>query len=103
MNHSAKFNEGFVDSMADVMERKTRDHIHGIDHITGRKRLFAFAADKVTELNKTCDVVGIMIMTEEGELKPLFVDNLLITQHTGHALMIDIYEKTFIKKLGLTP
>jgi hypothetical protein len=39
-------------------------------------------------------------MTEEGEIMPLFLDYLLVTQHT---LMKEIYEKTFFKKLGLTP
>ena len=97
MNHFVKFIEGFVDSMEVVMDRKIRDHIHGIDHVTCRKRLFAFAADKVTELHMTGDAIGMLIMTEEGELKPLFIDYLLVTKHTGHALMSDIYYETFIK------
>ncbi len=46
--------------------------------------------------------MGIMIITEEGDLKPLFVDYLLVTQHTSDALVRDIYEETFIKKMGLT-
>ena len=42
-------------------------------------------------------------MTKAGEIRPLFLEYLLVTQHTGHALMKEIYEKTFFKKLGLTP
>ena len=86
-----------------VMDRRIREHIHAIDTVTGRKRLFAFAADKVTELHMTGDAIGLLIMTEEGEVKPIFIDYLLVTQHTGYALMREIYEKTFVKKLGLTP
>jgi len=44
-----------------------------------------------------------MIMTEEGELKVVFADYLLVNGHTGEALMGQIYDETFIKKLGLTP
>jgi len=44
-----------------------------------------------------------LIMTEAGEIVPIFVDYMLVTQHTSHALMREIYEKTFVKKLGLTP
>ena len=44
-----------------------------------------------------------MIMTEEGVIKPIFVDYLLVTQQTSHALMREIYEKTVVNKLGLTP
>jgi hypothetical protein len=103
MNHSVKFIERFVDSMAHVMERRIRDYLHAVDPVTSRKRLFAFAADKITKLHRTWDAIGMLIMTEEGEVKPLFIDYLLVTQHIGHALMRDIYQETFIKKLGLTP
>jgi hypothetical protein len=103
MNQSVKFIEGFVDSMEVVMDRIIRDHIHAIDEVTSRKRLFAFAANKVTVLHKTGDAVGMVIMTEEGVIKPTFVDYLLVTQQPGYALMREIYEKTFVKKLGLTP
>ena len=47
MNNSVKFIEVFVDSMASVMDTGIRDHIYAIDKFIGRKRLFAFAADKV--------------------------------------------------------
>ncbi len=42
-------------------------------------------------------------MTEEGELKALFADYLLVTGHTGEALMGQIYDETFVNKLGLSP
>jgi hypothetical protein len=97
INHSVKFIEGFVDSMTVLMDRKIREHLHVVDPVTCRKCLFAFATDKVTEFHRTVDAIGMLIMTEEGELKAMF------TKHTGHALMSKIYEETFVKKLGLTP
>ena len=103
MNHSVRFIKGFVDNMAAVMDRRIRDHMHVVDVVTCRKRLFAFVADKVTELHRTGDDVDMVIMTEEGELKPIFLEYLLVTKHTRHGLMSEIYEKTFVKKLGLTP
>jgi hypothetical protein len=75
MNHSAKFIEGYVDSMAVVMDMKIKDHIHGIDHVKGRKRLSAFAADKVTKLHMIGDAIGMLIMTEEGELESLLISS----------------------------
>ncbi len=96
LNHSVKFIDGFVDSMAVVMDERIREHVQEIDRVTGRKRVFEFAADKVTELHTTGDVVGMLIMTEEGEIKPVFVDYLLVTQHIGHALMKQIYKETFV-------
>ena len=45
----------------------------------------------------------MMIMTEEGELKVVFADYLLVTGHTGEVLMGQIYDETFNKKLRLTP
>ena len=104
INHSVKFLEGCVDSMTIVMDRKIREHLHVVDLVTCRKRLFVFAADKVTELHRTGDAIGMFIMTEEGELNSMFIGYLLVTKHTGHALMSSkIYEETFVKKLGLTP
>jgi hypothetical protein len=103
MNHSVRFIRGFVDSMEVVMDRRIRDRIHAVDLVTCRKRLFAFAADKATELHRTGDDIGMLIMTEEGQLKLVFLDYLLVTKHTGHALMREIYEETFVKKLGLSP
>ena len=44
-----------------------------------------------------------MIMSEGGELQAVFVDYFLVTKQTGLALMIEIYVKTFVKKLKLGP
>jgi hypothetical protein len=66
MNHSVRFIKGFVDSMAAVMGMRIRDHMHVVDFVTCRKRVFAFAADKVTELHRIGEAIGMVIMTEEG-------------------------------------
>ena len=68
MNHSREFIRSFVESMAAVMDRRIKEHVRAIDPITGRKRVFAFMADKVTELHRTGDAVAVMIMSAEGEL-----------------------------------
>ena len=77
--------------------------MRAIDPVTGRKRVFAFMAVKVTELHRTGDAVAVMMMSEEGEVKAVFADYLLVKGHTGVALMGQIYDETLIQKLGLTP
>ncbi len=77
MNHSVRFIRGFVDSMDVVMDMRIKDHMHGVDRVTGRKKLFAIAANKVSALHRTCDANGMMIMADEGELKTMFQDYLL--------------------------
>jgi hypothetical protein len=52
-----------VDNMITLMDKRIRDHISDIDPIIGRKRVFAFMADKVTELHRRGDAVAVMIMT----------------------------------------
>jgi hypothetical protein len=44
--------------MTVVMDRRIEKHLHAVDAITGRKRIFAFMADKVTELHRTADAVA---------------------------------------------
>ena len=46
MNHSISFIREFVDSMGVVMDRSIRDHIHTVDNVIGRKRLFALLRTK---------------------------------------------------------
>ena len=53
MNHSMECIRGFVESMTTVMNRRISEYVRAIDPITGRKRVFAFMADKVTELHRT--------------------------------------------------
>jgi hypothetical protein len=95
INNSVKFIEGFVDNMAIVMDTRIRDYVHSKDHVTRRERLsFAFAGDKVIELHRTGDAIGMFIVTEEGEIKHVFLDYLLVAQHTGYALnTTEIYEE----------
>ncbi len=52
-----------MESMEIVMDWRINEYVRAIDPITGRKRVFAFMADKVTELHQTGDVVALLIMT----------------------------------------
>jgi len=61
--------------------------VKAVDPITGRKRVFSFMTDKVTELHRSKDDVALLVMSEEVVLQPIFVDYLLVTHHTGEALM----------------
>jgi hypothetical protein len=103
MNHSREFIRKFVESMVAVMDRRVGSHLKAVDPIITRKRVFSFMADKVTKLHRTRDVVALLVMSEEGVLQSIFADYLLVTRHTGEALMNQIYKDTFITKLGLTP
>jgi hypothetical protein len=47
--------------------------------------------DKVTELHKTVDDVALLVMPQEGVLQSFFFYFLLATEHTGLALMNQIY------------
>jgi len=96
INHSREFIRGFVESMTTVMDRRINEYVRAIDPITGRKRVFAFMADKVTELHRTSDAVALRIMTEKRGLKVVFADYLLVTGHSGEALMGQIYDETFV-------
>jgi hypothetical protein len=40
-----------------------------------------------------------VLLSENGELQAVFVDYLLVTEHTGEGLMGQIYDETFMKKL----
>ena len=84
MNHSREFIRGFVESMTHVMGKRIKEHVRAIDPINGRKRVFAFMADKVSELRWT---VALMIMSEVGELQVVFANYLLVTGHIWEALM----------------
>ena len=69
--------------MTVVMDQRIEKHLHAVYAIIGRKCIFAFMADKVTELHRTGDVVAMMVMSSGGELQAVFVDYLLVTKHTG--------------------
>ena len=59
--------------------------------------------DKVTELHRTGDAIALLIMSEEGEVHDVFADFLLVKGHTKEDMMREIYDKTFMKKLRLSP
>ncbi len=103
LNHSRDFIKAFAESMTNVMDRMIEMHLHEVDAVTGRKRIFTFMADKVTELHRTGNAAALMVMSEGGELQAVFGDYLFVTRHTGQALMHEMYNKTFTKKFKLGP
>jgi hypothetical protein len=103
LNHSRAFIRGFVESITHVMDISISEHVRAVHTVIGRKRVFTFMADKVTELHRTGDAVALLIMTEEGEIIVVFADYFLVTGHAGEALMGQIYDEIFVKKLGLSP
>ncbi len=64
IKHSREFICGCVESMTIVMDRRINEYVRAIDPITGRKRVFALMADKVTELHRTRDAFALLVMTE---------------------------------------
>ncbi len=62
LNYSRQFIMAFVESMGVVMDRRIERHLHAVDAITSWKRIFAFMADKVTELYTTGDAVALMVI-----------------------------------------
>ena len=59
-------------------------------------------ADKGKELHRTGYAIALMIVSEEGNLHDVFADYFLVKGHTREALMGQIYDETFINKLGLS-
>ena len=53
LNYSREFIRAFVESIKVVMGQRIERHLHVVDAATSRKRIFAFMADKVTELHGT--------------------------------------------------
>ncbi len=51
------------------MDERISRHLRVVNAVTGRKRVFAFMAGKVTELHLTGDAVALMIMSESGEIQ----------------------------------
>ena len=74
LNHSRQFIRAVVGSMPVVMDQRISRHLHEVDAVTSRKRVFAFMADKVTELHRTGDAVAMMVMSHFGELPAIFCD-----------------------------
>ena len=103
LNHSRQFIRAFVGSMTVLLDQRISRHLHEVNAITGRKHVFAFMADKVTELHGTGDAVAVMAMSEIGELQAIFRDYLLVKEHTTQTLMTHIYDKTLVQKLKLVP
>ena len=80
---------------------RLRAWIRGIDPATGKPRLIALQADKVTELHRTGQAVGLIVM-EEGELKSSFFDYRHVKGHTGKDLARDLVDGSLRETLKLS-
>ncbi len=59
--------------MTVVMGRRIERHLHAIDPNTGQNRIFAFMADKISELHKIGDADALMVMSGGRELQAVFL------------------------------
>lgn len=76
-------------------------YVQGIDPCTGRPRLFAMNADKVTEMHRTGQAIGI-VSFYKGELHSMFFDYRHVLGHTGSELAADLIS-ALTDSLGLSP
>jgi hypothetical protein len=83
LNHSREFIMAFVEIILTVTDLKIERHLHAVDAVTRRKRIFAFMADTVTKLHITWDAVAVIMMSEVGELQAVFCDFLWLRNILG--------------------
>ncbi len=62
INHSTAFVSSFVMDMYTVLATKIKHFLTTPDIATGRLPVYAINADKVTELRRTGQVVGMLVM-----------------------------------------
>ena len=100
-NHSCKFAAKMVGAMYEVTIELLIEFIHSADPDTGRPRVFAATADKVTELHRTGQAIGLLFW-EDGEVKAFFADYLLARDGTGKGLAHDLVVRCLMQKLKFT-
>jgi hypothetical protein len=99
INHSKAFMRDMVKSYHATTITNIKDFLHEIDPVTKQARVFAGNADKVTELHRTGQAMGVLFF-EEGKIKSAFHDYRLLNGHTGKCLMDDFYEGSLMGTLG---
>lgn len=99
-NHSKRFISQMVECMYDECMHRIKTWLHATDEITGKRRVFALTADKVTEQHRTGQAVGLHAF-DQGEIKAVFVDYNLAKDGTGKGLAADLIELTLGEKLGI--
>ena len=92
----------FVESKTIVMDHRIERHLHAVGLVTRPKRILAFKADKVTELHRTREIVGLMIVSEGGELQAVFCRLPLGYMPYGESsyerdLRQDVYEEVAVR------
>ena len=100
-SHSCKFIAGMVKAMHAVVIETMVKWLHAVDPLTGKPRVFAACADKVTEQNRTGQAIGLLFF-DEGEVKPAFIDYVLAKDGTGKGIAHDIMEMCMMGTLEFT-
>ncbi|CEO98804.1 hypothetical protein PBRA_006918 [Plasmodiophora brassicae] len=78
LNHSCKFIEKFLPALRSVMVKRMAAWIDELDPVIGnRKRPFSICADKSTELRRTGQIVGL-VMLVDGTVTAMMVDNRIV-------------------------
>jgi hypothetical protein len=101
LNHSKAFIAELVPCIFKCTIERIKAYLHKTDPVTKRHQVFSLNADKVTELHRTGQAIGV-ITFEEGELKALFVDYRHVLGHTGEEITEDIFEGALMQHLGFT-
>eukprot|EP00854_Cymbomonas_tetramitiformis_P026781 gene26781-32907_t len=81
LNHSTAFISEFMVHMHSVLKDKIVLFLDTVDPATGQRPVYAINADKVTELRRTGQIVGMLVMVE-GVIKAIFLGDPPVTQ--GH-------------------
>ena len=81
---------------------RIKGYLNTPDVTTGKPRLFAVTADKVTEQHRTGQAVGLLLF-DEGEVKAIFADYVLALDHSGVGMGDQLSRQCVFGTLGLTP
>ena len=101
-HHNKRFISDLVPCMYRVCMNRIRTYLDIPDVTTGKSRIFAITADKVTEQHRTGQTVGLLIF-DEGEVKAVFADYLLSLDNSGLGMGEQLSKGCVFGTLGLTP
>jgi hypothetical protein len=79
----------FLNAAHDEVRFRMMKFMHTVTAATGRKPVFALAADKLTLLKRNSQAVVLFAMVE-GEVTPMYLSAPLVTQHGGLAVANNI-------------
>jgi hypothetical protein len=100
-NHSEKFMAKMVQAMHQVTIDNVSKFLKRTDPATGKPRVLAATADKVTEQHRTGQAVGVL-MFDKGEVKAAFVDYILAKDGIGKGLADELIQSCMHDTLRFT-